>query len=302
MKFAQLSDIHVMPESTCRCWWMPDDAQTLLHRSIEMLNRIPDLDFVVLTGDLVDGADPWSFEQLKSQLGQLNVPYWASIGNHDFDSEGRRGKLTRPDFIAWCESQFSFELAPTGYVDYVAAPRPGFKIIGLDASSGRFPQPQGRIRPPQLDWLEQVLATHAQDGILVLIHQPPVASVLFRKYRVLPEESAALQRVLRSHRHIVGVLSGHLHVPKVYRRQGIPYLTSPPLVGPVSAFRVFEIEEKSERALSMRYDWHFVSTPAQAARPLWHGVMMGGRRDRRGQFQILKPAHWTDSIALEQVI
>lgn len=291
MKFAQLTDLHIMPASACRCWWMPDAAETLLQKAIHQLNRIPDLDFVVLTGDLVDRADRWSFECLRQHLATLRVPYYTSVGNHDIDTQGRR--QNRADFMAWCRLQFRFELAATGYVDYVASPLPGLKIVALDASLGPFPHPQGRIRPEQLRWLQAVLEQYADDGILVLIHQPPLASVLFRKYRVIPEESKALQQVLHNHRHIIGVLSGHLHVPKLYCRRGISYFTSPPLVGPVSAFRVFEVEPDGTDLL-LRYDWQFVTTAAQTSRPLWHGMMMGSRRDRHGAIRIPLPAHWPD--------
>lgn len=300
MKFAQLSDIHLMPESACRCWWMHESAQVLLEQAIEQINGIPDIDFVVLTGDLVDRADPWSFERLQEVLGRLRIPYWASVGNHDFDQQQRRGRFGRQAFIEWCERQFAFDLAPTGFVDYVASPMPGLKIVALDASLGPFPYPQGRIRPEQLDWLQQTLNTYADEGILVLVHQPPLASrMLFRKYRILPDESLALRRVLQSHQHIVGVLSGHLHVPKVYRRRGIPYLTAPSVIGPVSAFRVFDVQQEYsprwDNSLVVRYDWHLL--PMKDPRPFWHGLMMGGRRDRRGQYRIPQPDQWQGSLA-----
>jgi 3',5'-cyclic AMP phosphodiesterase CpdA len=259
-----------------------------------MLQAIPDLDFVVFTGDLVDQADEESFREFRALVQQLQVPYYLCAGNHDLDISGQSGRFDRQDFLNWCRGQFDFDPAPTGYVDYSVTVRPGLQLLCLDASLGTFPDPQGTLRPMQLQWLQAELDTHAHAAVLVLIHQPPVAnSPLFRKYKVLPPEAATFRRILASHPRILGVLSGHLHVPKVYVRHQIPYLIAPPLVGPVSAFRVFEIHGNPDsRAGTLTYTWHHI-LPDEAPRPLWHGLVMGHHADRWGSLAVSLPSQWT---------
>ncbi len=268
---------------------MSDSPRRQLEAAVAHLNQVPDLDFVVFTGDLVDQADPESFELFQKILAQLQVPYYLSLGNHDIDTLGREGRFNREQFIRWCQRQFPLPLAPTGYVDYSLSPLPGIRLIALDASLGPFPLPQGVLRPAQLRWLGEHLQTVSEEWLILLIHQPPFISpaqmdaVLFRNYRLRSEQAAALHTLLADHGRVVAVLSGHLHVPKVYVRDGIPYLTAPPLVGPVSALRVFELEVNPRRGV-LRYHW--VRLPEPDPSPLWHGLVMGIRRDRWGQIPL----------------
>lgn len=286
IKFAQVSDTHLMPKHACRCWWMVDSPADQLRLCVESLQAIPDLDFVVFTGDLVDQADPASFREFQSILQELPIPYFLSVGNHDIDSHGRRGRFNRAQFLEWCQEQFTFTPAPTGFAEYSLSPCPGFRILSIDASLGPFPASQGALRPIQLEWIASELKTHAQDWILVLIHQPPLASVLFRRYRILPEQARQLHRLFLHHQRvnqgqIMGVLSGHFHIPKVDVNQGIPYLVAPALVGPVSAFRVFQLEIQPNYASCLHYTWHPMSSADPS--PLWHGLVGGIHADRWGQ-------------------
>ncbi len=268
---------------------MSDSPRRQLQAAVAHLNQVPDLRFVLFTGDLVDQADPESFELFREILAQLRVPYYLSLGNHDVDTLGREGRFNRDQFIRWCQSQFPLSPAPTGYVDYSLSPLPGIRLVALDASLGHFPLPQGVLRPAQLGWLGQYLQTVPEEWLILLIHQPPFISptqmdaVLFRKYRLRSEQASALHTLLANHGRVVAVLSGHLHVPKVYVRDGIPYLTAPPLVGPVSALRVFELDVNPRRGI-LRYHW--VHLPEPGPRPLWHGLVMGIRRDRWGQIPL----------------
>ncbi|MFS8901946.1 metallophosphoesterase [Synechococcus sp. H60.2] len=287
--FAQVSDVHLMPETGCRCWWMSDSPRHQLEAAVAHLNQVPDLHFVVFTGDLVDQADPESFELFQEILAQLRVPYYLSLGNHDVDTLRRKGRFDREQFIRWCQSQFPLFPAPTGYVDYSLSPLPGIRLIALDASLGPFPLPQGVLRPSQLRWLGEHLQAVSEEWLILLIHQPPfiaptqVDAVVFRNYRLHREPAAALHALLASHGRVVAVLSGHLHVPKVQVRDGIPYLTAPPLVGPVSALRLFEVDLNPRRGI-LRYHWVYPLDPGP--RPLWHGLVMGTRRDRWGQIPL----------------
>ena len=73
--FAQITDIH--PNS--------NDPKPLeyLMTSIADINQNPDIDFVLVTGDLADNGDNASLEQLDSALKTLNKKYYVVTGNHE---------------------------------------------------------------------------------------------------------------------------------------------------------------------------------------------------------------------------
>jgi Icc protein len=126
------------------------------------------------------------------------------------------------------------------------------------------------LRPSQLHWLGEHLQAVSEEWLILLIHQPPFISptqmdaVVFRNYQLQKQAAAALHALLAGHGRVVAVLSGHLHVPKVHVRDGIPYLTAPPLVGPVSALRLFEVDLNPRRGI-LRYHW--VHLPEPGPRP-----------------------------------
>ena len=300
VKFAQISDMHLMQPDGCRCKWMPGEPEDLLRQAIAQIQEMPHLDFVVFSGDLVDEADCESFQLLDKIVRQLPVPYFFSVGNHDIDEiDGvvPTGKFGRSHFLDWCRSHFWLEAATTGFADFVTSPKPGLKLICMDASIGLCPEPQGTIRPEQLDWLAEQLEKYPDDVAIVVIHQPPLASVLFRKHRVLPAFSRQFCKVLEKHRYVAAVLSGHLHTPKRYRRGNTAFLTAPPLVGPVSAFRTIELEAPISSAPdrqwgTLKYDWRPVRLPGANPKLMWKAIARGRSKDRAGEVKIAVPTNW----------
>ena len=55
----------------------------LTENTIAEINKIPDLKFVLLSGDLTQDAEPWNIDALRKILDGLKVPYYVTLGNHD---------------------------------------------------------------------------------------------------------------------------------------------------------------------------------------------------------------------------
>jgi predicted phosphodiesterase len=66
------------------------DVQTALNRFdevLEVINEVPDLDFVMSTGDLVEDGKDEEWELLERQLEVLRIPFYSTIGNHELSRE-----------------------------------------------------------------------------------------------------------------------------------------------------------------------------------------------------------------------
>jgi len=62
------------------------DIQTALPEVDEVfaaVNEVPDVRFVIVMGDLTQRGEPWEYEQLDEQLRSLDVPFYATLGNHE---------------------------------------------------------------------------------------------------------------------------------------------------------------------------------------------------------------------------
>ena len=75
LTFALLTDTHI---STSNPRPMED-----LQRSIADINQNPEIEFVVVTGDLTESGDRSSILAIKEALDQLEVPYYVASGNHE---------------------------------------------------------------------------------------------------------------------------------------------------------------------------------------------------------------------------
>ena len=63
-----------------------DNPYKRLTRAVNYINGRSDVDFTVITGDIVDSATSANFGVAKALLGKLNKPYYIVPGNHDLGS------------------------------------------------------------------------------------------------------------------------------------------------------------------------------------------------------------------------
>jgi metallophosphoesterase superfamily enzyme len=86
VKFAVITDIHlVIPQQKGNSdgYRLGLKTAEILEKTVEEFNKTPDLDYVLVTGDLTVDAEPWNIDAAKSILDRLNVPYFVILGNHD---------------------------------------------------------------------------------------------------------------------------------------------------------------------------------------------------------------------------
>lgn len=62
------------------------DIQTAMNTVDEVfdaISAIPDVRFVICTGDIVQDGEAWEYELYQEQLAHLRVPIFATVGNHE---------------------------------------------------------------------------------------------------------------------------------------------------------------------------------------------------------------------------
>ena len=135
--FALLTDTHI---STSNPKPMED-----LQRSIADINRNPDIEFVVVTGDLTESGDLTSIQAIKAALDQLRVPYYAASGNHETTwSESGVMDFTR----VFGDSRFAFSHAGAYFIGFNSGP-----VIRMA---------DGHVAPQDIAWLKHNLDSISQ--------------------------------------------------------------------------------------------------------------------------------------------
>ena len=206
--FVHISDTH-LPGERSPLYGSGADADANL---AEMLDRLvasglrPDA--LLFTGDLTDRGDAAAYKRLRElvtpaaeALGCEVV--WAA-GNHD-DRRAMRSELG----LAGAGDEPIVEVRWFG----------GMRVIVVDST---VPGAHwGEVPSSQLDRLEGELSTAAPQGTLLLIHHPPLPTVLDLAVTVELRDQDALAAVLRGS-DVRGILSGHVHHPSFGTFAGIP--------------------------------------------------------------------------------
>ena len=194
---------------------------------VNLANRIPGLDFVVVAGDISDFGLLQEMEWITGIYAGLRVPYLGVIGNHDMAAKGRtifRQIFGEPDY------SFIYQ---------------GYKFVCLNTNS-REVFFDGTV--PDQKWLDQQMRPHAGvRGFVAISHVTPF-SVDFDKnmeagYVAALERSGNCLASLHAHDHKAGQY-------RPYANQ-IPFIVSGAIVG--REFTLIEIINGKLHVQEMEY-------------------------------------------------
>jgi len=83
LKFAHISDVHLSDKSVDTSYKLLSHSQELLKDVVSQINGIPNIDFVIETGDLIDKPRKDFLEIACNIMNKLNQPWYFAFGNHD---------------------------------------------------------------------------------------------------------------------------------------------------------------------------------------------------------------------------
>lgn len=187
-KFALLTDLHVNADSI---------AYADLERSVNQLNKIKDLDFVLVSGDVTEEGDRASLIKVKSLLDKLFVKYYITSGNH----ETKWSESGATDFGHIFKSD-RFKFNHNGYL-----------FLGFN-SGPILRMADGHVSPQDLTWIKKELSSVGKHVPVILVtHYPLQEGDVDNWYEVT---DAARPYNIRA------VLGGHYHRNMITSYEGIP--------------------------------------------------------------------------------
>lgn len=204
---AHLSDPHLIGGGGLHYGVIDNVAN--LRRALERLAAVrPAPQALVFTGDLADQAAPDAYETLRSivepaaaEMGAIVV--W-TMGNHDERAPFARGL---------------YDSGESGFQDRVHEVD-GLRIVALDTSVPGYHH--GELRPEQLAWLADVLATPAEHGTLLAMHHPPLPVPMLRAAELIElHDQQSLADVIAG-TDVRAILAGHLHLSTWSTFAGVP--------------------------------------------------------------------------------
>ncbi|MBP3790599.1 MAG: metallophosphoesterase family protein [Methanobrevibacter sp.] len=186
---AHISDLHVSKSDF--------DEEMFMTAVTQINNMQPDM--IILTGDLTNNGYYTEFEQVKRYLAMFEAPLFAIPGNHDARNLGYQ---TFEELIG----ERSWKLTMDDQVT----------VIGLDSSSPD--ESKGHVGTPQHMWLEHQLdeCVINDNFSIVSLHHHVVSIPQTGRERNVLSDAGDILKTLTTH-EVDLVLSGHKHVPNIWR-------------------------------------------------------------------------------------
>ena len=187
-RFIHLSDTHI---------GSPDGkAEEDLRRTVADINRMNDIAFVIITGDVTELGTDEQLLLVKQILDSLHVKYYIIPGNHD-SGWSESGGLSFKKIFG--DDKFVFDYR-------------GIRFIGC--ASGPYERmSDGHIPRDAIVWLDDVLKNISHDQPLIFLNHYPVDSSLDNWYGITDR--------LKQY-NTLAILCGHGHANKAMSFEGIP--------------------------------------------------------------------------------
>ena len=245
--FAHVTDIHITDR---RETWstLGEEAPHLFRVCVEQLNRLEELDFVLITGDVLDMATPSELERFLAVLSELRKPWHFTPGNHDGFIDPDHPTAYKPhEAVPLIDPRMASPTPEAQRAYWSRSIRPGVRLIGLDS---RMPDNwNGEINAAQLAWLEAELRACRDELVIVGVHHPlhrlgPHNTRLWWS-NFICDNGAEVERVLGQHPGVKLVLAGHHHANQIRRRGGRLHVNTAALTGYPCTYRLIRMTPRS---------------------------------------------------------
>ena len=284
LKFVQISDSHFLQNSPNTTFKMINESPKLLDDAIEQVNLMPNVNFVMFTGDLIDKPFEKELHAVLPHLKNLNVTWYFAFGNHDICVGGYLTKSMYLSILRENNPTFTFDKP---YYSFV--PKKGYKVIVLDSIIDTEITANGYIYAEELKWLDEELNNSQKDIVLIFMHVPVIEPFPSPNHKM--RNAGEVQAIIEKYKNPIGVFTGHYHAAKITQNNNVLYVSTPSLVSYPNAFRVINIENRRNKVI---FNIEFKETRLKNVQKLAKlmvfasSIYSGEEKDQNGVFVIKK--------------
>ncbi|MEM8923496.1 MAG: metallophosphoesterase [Actinomycetota bacterium] len=224
LRIAQLSDTHFLEDGEQPEGGFAYDTDAAFDAVFDHMAGT-EYDLVVVTGDIADHGRPAQYRKAAEAFARIDAPVNVCPGNHDFVAPFTAG-VGRPTV----NTSRVLELGRWAFlfVETCAG------NMLLDPTTGRFVDPPGEERlhsngclgPVESAWIAEMAATTEADHVFVWLHHPPSPGSRLSVDDAYTDEWRTLLARLPN---VVGMASGHTHMPEHYEFEGRSVFVAPSL-------------------------------------------------------------------------
>ncbi|BAP56183.1 metallophosphoesterase [Thioploca ingrica] len=68
----------------------------MLQSTVKAINKVDDIDFVIVLGDLTKDAEPWNVDRFQEVMDELNMPWYVILGTNDISPVDTQATAQEP--------------------------------------------------------------------------------------------------------------------------------------------------------------------------------------------------------------
>ena len=256
LHFVQMSDTHLQHSNAKDYERLLGSSEKLLKDSVDQINKIKDLDFVLETGDLVDMPKEELVDKYIEITMSLKYPFHVLLGNHDVSvNGGLRKKGFIKKFIESKSPSFTNEMTY-----YSFSPNDKFTFICLDGTTEKVVTAHGQIEEEkQFEWLKNELEKNKDKYVIITLHFPLIEPYKSQTHFFVEPDRGELLNLIDSYKNVIGVFTGHYHAAKLLKIKNKIHNSCPAVVQWPNAFREITITQDDPKYLNVEFKWHEVN-------------------------------------------
>jgi Icc protein len=245
LHFAHVTDIHISDRGDT-AHVVGTYAPELARECFERLNGIDDLDFVLISGDVLDLATQAELDRFLDVLAVLRKTWHFIPGNHDgFIHEKYPDAFQPHEAIPLIDPRLASPRPDAQKARWSRTVAAGIQMIGLDS---RIPDTwAGEVGAEQLEWLKAELEAHRDDLVIVAIHHPihKLAPHLNSRWwqNYLCRNHRELNELFDCYPNVGLVLAGHHHANQIRLFNGRVHINTAALSGYPCSYRTLRLSE-----------------------------------------------------------
>ena len=242
LKLVQLSDVHFLENGSNTTFKMIGESPRLLDDAISQINEQKDIDFVMVTGDLIDKPFEKELKAVMPHMQELNYPWYFTFGNHDRCVGGYLDTNLYLKILRENNPNFDFD---NSYYSFV--PKKGYRVIVLDDIIANEITSQGYVDDKQYKWLKKELDKAKNDTVLIFMHVPLIEPFASPNHRL--RNASKIMGLIESYKNPIGVFQGHYHATRVVQHDNVLYVNTPALVSYPDAFRLISVQNYKDKTV-----------------------------------------------------
>lgn len=284
LRFVQLTDVHFSEDGSNTTFKMIGESPRLLNDAITQINELKDIDFVMITGDLIDKPFERELKGAISYLDKLNYPWYFAFGNHDRCVGGYLNTNLYMKMLREANPDFKFD---NPY--YSFSPKKGYRVIVLDDVITNEITSQGYIDEKQYKWLKKELDKAKNDTALIFMHIPLIEPFASPNHRL--RNASQVMGLIESYKNPIGVFQGHYHATRVVQHDNVLYVNTPSLVSYPNAFRLISVQNYKDKTV---FELKWIETREKTIQKMAKllviasSIYTGEEKERNGIYEIKK--------------